>query len=64
MAGKTIKPTVHVEVDSEYPHAFDGIQNWRDVGATINGFMGRRFVEIVHPTDALTYLPRLIVSLN
>jgi len=38
MAEKTIPTTT----EAEYAHAFEGIENFRDVGATINKFLGKR----------------------
>ena len=38
MAEKTIPTTI----DAEYIQVFEGIENFRDVGATINDFLGKR----------------------
>jgi len=38
MAGKS-KP---ITIEAEYVHAFEGIENFRDVGVTINEFLGKR----------------------
>ena len=40
MAEKTTPTTT----EAEYVHAFEGIENFRDVGATINEFLGKRWV--------------------